>query len=134
MRRRWLVVPLLAVGPVIVSAQSPSPRVGLFVGFNQAHVDGSSVSDISNRNAGAWGLYYAVPLAGSDWSFQTGGMLTSKGWRREEPGTHDVAVVRMNYVEVPLLLRAEIARNEAIGGYVIGGARARGSASAARIS
>ena len=27
-----------------------------------------------------------------------------KGWERDEPGTHDFAVVKLNYVEVPLLL------------------------------
>lgn len=121
MRKRWLLVPLFVV-PVITAAQAPSPRIGLFAGLNQAHVDGSSVSDISNRNGGAFGLYYGLPLGSPDWSLQTGLVSTAKGWRREEPGTRDVALVRMNYLELPVLLRGELAANQSMGGFVYGGA------------
>jgi hypothetical protein len=122
MRNRWMLVSLLSAvaTTTTAAAQSTSPRLGIFGGINQAHVDGDNLSDISNRSAGAFGLYVVKPLAPS-WSFQLGGMYTMKGWRRVEPDTHDEAMVKLDYIEVPALLRFDFGAPASTGAFLFAG-------------
>ena len=123
MRARWILVPVIVCQGTIVVAQTPSLRVGLLAGMNQAHVSGLGVSDISNHTGGAFGAYVVAPFPNAAaWSFQTGAVLSMKGWERDEPGTRDLAVVKLTYLEIPVLLRYDIAARERAGGFVYGGA------------
>lgn len=101
-------------------AQTSSARVGFFAGVNEAKVDGSAVSDISNHTGGAFGGYVALSLS-PEWRFQVGAAYTMKGWERDEPGTHDFAVVKLDYIEVPLLLSYDFTPRERAGGFLFGG-------------
>jgi hypothetical protein len=110
----------VAAAAVAAGAQRPSARIGLFAGLNEARIDGSTVSDISNHSAGAFGAYVVTPIGG-DWSVQTGVALSMKGWERDEPATRDLSVIKLTYLEVPLLLRYDIAARERAGAFLFAG-------------
>jgi hypothetical protein len=44
-----------------------------------------------------------------------------KGWERDEPGTGDLAVVKLNYVEIPVLLAYDFTPRERFGAILLGG-------------
>jgi hypothetical protein len=119
MRARLVVA--LSMLASVAAAQTTPLRVGVFAGVNEAKVDGSAVSDISNHTGGAFGGYISVPLS-PEWRIRIGAGYTIKGWERDEPGTRDLAVVKLNYVEVPALVAYEIAPQDRIGGSLFGGA------------
>jgi hypothetical protein len=118
---RLCVVLALSVSASIAAAQRSPVRLGLFAGVNEAKVDGSAVSDISNHTGGVFGGYVSFPLS-PEWRFQAGAGYTMKGWERDEPGTHDFAVVKLNYIELPLLLGYDFNREERVGASLFGGA------------
>lgn len=117
--RPWIVLGFATLARGVL-AQTPPAHVGLFAGVNEAKVDGSAVSDISNHTGGAFGGYLSVPLS-PQWRFQVGAGYTMKGWERDEPGTHDLAVVKLNYVEVPVLVAYDFMPRERVGGFLFGG-------------
>jgi hypothetical protein len=120
MRTQWFLLPLLAGGTGIASAEAPSLRVGVTAGVNQAHINGSGASNISNLSGGMFGAYAVLPMEG-DWSLQAGAQFSVKGWQYDEPGTRDLSVVKLNYVEIPLLLRYDFARTNRTGAFIYGG-------------
>jgi hypothetical protein len=103
-----------------VLAQSTPARVGLFAGLNQAKIDGVGVRDISNHTAGAAGGYLALPLS-TEWGLRIGAGYSMKGWERSDPGTNDLAVVRLNYFEIPVLLTYDVAPRERLGAVLLAG-------------
>ncbi len=118
---RARVVLALSMFASIAAAQTSPVRVGVFAGMNEAKIDGSSVSDISNRTGGAFGGYVAVPLS-PEWRFQVGAEYTMKGWERDEPGTHDFAVAKLDYLEVPVLFGYDFTPASRAGASLFGGA------------
>jgi hypothetical protein len=105
---------LLFVCGSVAAAQTPGVRFGVTGGVNFAKVQGSGVFDISNHTGALVGAYVAYPLSGG-WSFQTGGSFSARGWERDEPGTRDLSVVKLNYIEVPALLRYDFASQQRVG-------------------
>ncbi|HXT15181.1 MAG TPA: porin family protein [Gemmatimonadaceae bacterium] len=116
------VLSFLLILPIAVAlqAQSGVARIGVSGGVNLAHVEGSDLSDISNRRAGTYGAYVAYPL-GADWSLQTGGLFSGKGWQRKEPDTGDLAVVQIDFVQVPLFARYDFGGASRLGVVAFGG-------------
>src|SRR5665213_3224584 len=121
MRTHWMFVALLAGAATLATAQTPSPRIGIVAGMNQATVSGSGVIDPSNHAGGLFGAYAVVPLSEA-WSIQTGVMLSQKGWERHESDTQDVDAAKVSYLEVPVLLRYDFAQKERVGAFLFGGA------------
>jgi hypothetical protein len=119
MRRPVLSFACLLVAGTNVFAQGREARVGLVAAMNQSRVEGQ-VSDVTNRSGRAFGVYSATPIKGA-WSLQSGAIWTQKGWGREEPGTRDLAEVKLAYVEVPVLLRYDVAPRARVGGVLIAG-------------
>jgi hypothetical protein len=76
MRLRIAFVPLVLSQTAL--AQTTPIRVGLFAGLNEAKVDGSNLSDISNHSAGAFGGYVALPLS-PEWRLSVGAGYSMKG-------------------------------------------------------
>lgn len=118
MRLRLALVLLVFANAVL--AQTTPIRVGLFAGLNQAKIDGVGVRDIANHTSGAAGGYIALPLA-TEWGLRIGAGYSMKGWERSDPGTNDLAVVRLNYFEMPVLLTYDVAPRERLGGVLIAG-------------
>jgi len=107
MQTRWLTTMILAGATGTLSAQLPMiPRLGLFIGGTEAQVSGS-VSDISNRTGVAFGAYGVVPIDRT-WSFEPGAFYSMKGWKRVDPVTDDQATVKLNYFEIPILMRVNL--------------------------
>jgi hypothetical protein len=118
MRTLLMLAPLLASSAVAL-AQNPSTRIGVFAGMNQSQISGTA-TDISNHKGAAIGAYVAAPIA-EGLRLQVGAEWTQKGWERDEPGTHDLAVVKLTYVEVPVLLRYDFTPRERAGVVVFAG-------------
>jgi hypothetical protein len=123
MHTRWLTMLMLAGATGTLSAQLPKiPRLGLFIGGTEAQVDGS-VSDISNRTGVAFGAYGVIPID-QTWSAEPGAFYSMKGWKRVEPGTGDQSIVKLNYFEIPLLMRVNLGASAApslFGAFIKGG-------------
>lgn len=110
---------VLSAAASIAGAQVLSPRMGITAGVNQSRIAGTAV-DVSNHTGAAVGAYLVVPSA-SGWSIQAGAIWTQKGWKREEPGTRDLSVVDLTYLQLPLLARYDFAPAGRFGAMVFGG-------------
>jgi hypothetical protein len=122
------VVPLAAfalfsITPRLGAQLTPSLpiRFGFEGGANLTHVAGTQVSDISNRNGWIGGVTLELPLPNA-WSFETGALYALKGWTRVEPQTGDQAVAKLDYLEIPALLRYDFRNPSPITPFVGGGA------------
>ncbi len=119
---RFVAVCLFIGGasPLRAQASNQPWQIGVSGGVNLSQISGGGSSDISNRTAGSGGVYAVIPIS-DGWSLQTGALLSMKGWQRDEPGTHDLTVARLTYVELPLLLRYDAAINDKAGGFLYAG-------------
>src|SRR6185437_5143590 len=114
---------LFSIAPRVSAQLAPSLpiRFGFEGGANLTHVTGTQVSDISNRNGWIGGVTLELPLP-NRWSFETGALYALKGWTRVEPQTGDRAVAKLDYLEIPALLRYEFRNASPITPFVGAGA------------
>jgi hypothetical protein len=108
-----LVWALLCFSASGVLAQLPKARLGVFAGMNQSRIGGSA-TEISNHSGASAGAYVALPFSGA-WSFQTGAAWSQKGW--EHSDSRDQNVIKIDYVELPALLRYDFARAARLGAF-----------------
>jgi hypothetical protein len=88
-------------------AQAQSFSVGAFGGWNRSTISFSEEPfDVSPRNGFNVGAMAAVNFT-PNWAVELAGMYTAKGAKVEDPAFDDGAV-EVDYIEVPLLLRATI--------------------------
>jgi len=116
-------VALFSIAPRVSAQLAPSLpiRFGVEGGANLTHVSGTQVSDISNRNGWIGGVTLELPLP-NQWSFETGALYALKGWTRVEPQTGDRAVVKLDYLQIPALLRYDFRNASPITPFVGAGA------------
>src|SRR5690348_6452332 len=106
--RRVLLSAVIAAGfASTVSAQVPLPlpRFGVRAGINIAKVSGDSVEGAKNKTAFVGGVVVSLPLS-KDFAFQPELVYSMKGAKFSEQGVD--GEFKLNYVELPVLLRYDI--------------------------
>ncbi|QJR36675.1 porin family protein [Gemmatimonas groenlandica] len=106
---RILSAAVLAAGiaiPAFASAQSTAaPRIGVIGGVNLAKVGGDDVDEAGTRTGLLAGVSLTKPLSGA-FSLELNGLFSQKGAKDLEEGTN--AALKLNYLEVPILLRYDV--------------------------
>ena len=93
-------------------AQKPRPRIGPQVGVNFASVSGDDVDNTSSRTAWMFGVFAEIPLSNS-FSLQPEANYTGKGPSFSDDGFE--ADLKINYIEIPVLLRLNFPMNSSSG-------------------
>jgi opacity protein-like surface antigen len=92
--------------PTFASAQSTAaPRIGVIGGVNLAKVGGDDVDRAGTRTGLLAGVSFTKPLSGA-LSLELNGLFSQKGAKDLEDGTD--AALKLNYLEVPILLRYDV--------------------------
>lgn len=100
------ILPFLLWPGAVATAQlapTPLPRLGVVVGVNSASV--TDADGLSSRTSYVGGLSMTWPLSGQV-SFQPELLFTMKG--AQETSSSGTGTLKLNYLEVPLLLRFDI--------------------------
>jgi hypothetical protein len=123
MRFRLVVGAVLLVHSSTVVAQSagssrPSPRVGLVAGINLAKLAGKNVEGAENHTGFMGGALVSMPIS-TTIAFQPELLFTMKGVSASALGITSAA--KINYVEVPLLLRLDIPTSAGVKPFVYAG-------------
>lgn len=92
--------------PAMAGAQSASPRVGVMGGLNIATLGGDDAEDVKIRTGLLAGVSYVANLSGP-WAIEMDGLFSMKGAKGNDEGTS--IALKLNYIEVPLLLRYNMA-------------------------
>jgi hypothetical protein len=104
-----LVVLFACSVTTVLEAQQHShvtgPRFGLLVGMNRATLGGSDAEGGEPRTSVIGGVTLAFPI-GSILSLQPEFLFSAKGEQETEAGV--TGVVKMNYFEMPVLLRLDV--------------------------
>jgi hypothetical protein len=95
----------LAVRAQAVSA--PDRRIGVVAGINWATVTGSDVEDASNRTGFLGGVVLVAPFSPAV-AIQPELLYTMKGAKFSDSEENITGTVKMNYIQVPLLLRFDL--------------------------
>jgi hypothetical protein len=115
MRLRQLVCAGLVAAPVFGTlaaqgAATPLRRFGFTAGVNSSNLGGADVGDQSRRTGFTAGGLLILPL-GPEVAVEPEFLYTTKGAvsnGTEPNGTKTTATLKMNYVEVPVLLRLDL--------------------------
>jgi opacity protein-like surface antigen len=105
----------LAASPLLAVAQaqsitSPPPRIGIVAGVNSATVGGKDADNPNRRTGYMAGVMLIAPM-GTSFAFQPELLYTQKGARVND--SDFVGGVKISYLEVPLLLRADMMTSSA---------------------
>lgn len=114
MIRRLLSIAVLC-GATQVQAQT---RVNLLAGATFAELRGINDVDLDRRDGAMGGLSFTFPLGGGALALQPEALVTSKGATAPRSASGGV---RLNYVEVPVLLRLNLVRGAAVQPHVYAG-------------
>jgi opacity protein-like surface antigen len=114
-----LASPLFAVANAQAVAAS-NARVGIVAGVNWATIRGPDSEDPSNRMGFMGGVMLVSPL-GTAVSIQPELLYTMKGAKVESLEDNFTGTVKMNYIEVPVLLRLDLATSGGVRPFVYGG-------------
>jgi hypothetical protein len=111
MRLRQLVCAGLVAAPTFgtlpaQAAAVPLRRFGFTAGFNSSTVGGSDVTDASRRTGFTAGGLVVLPIS-QVFAIEPELLYTTKGAVSHEPASAS-ATLKMNYVEVPVLLRVDV--------------------------
>jgi outer membrane protein with beta-barrel domain len=114
MRLRLSAVSVALLSSITISAAAlaqgtpaarPAPRLGLLAGLNLSTVGGDDVDDAEGRTGGIFGGYVSLGI-GRSWAIQPEVLFSMKGATDNSGG--DETTLKVNYIEVPLLLRLNI--------------------------
>jgi len=120
MHKRLVMISAAALALVAVShtatAQLPTPKptFGMLGGLNLATLGGSDVSGASNRTGFQAGLYLTLHM-NSAWSIEPEALYTQQGTNMS--GTD----LKMNYLQVPVLLRWDVASGSPVHPFFLAG-------------
>jgi hypothetical protein len=96
----------------------PTPRFGIIGGANLATLTSDFIQNASNRTGFAAGLMTVLPVSPS-FAIQPELMFTMKGTNSKPGGTD--GVVKVDYIELPVLARFEIPASGSVKPFVYGG-------------
>ena len=122
MNRRTIFVAatvLAMAGVQSASAQAPlvpHPTVGILAGVNFAKVSGNDISDVSNRTGFIGGLYVTFHIA-SGFGIEPEALYSQQGAKDK---ANDLTV-KLDYVQVPVLLRYDFPTHAPARPYLIAG-------------
>ncbi|HET7631371.1 MAG TPA: porin family protein [Gemmatimonadaceae bacterium] len=109
--RRSAAALLLIAGaatPACLLAQAPAPATafGVLGGVNVSNIRGEGTGGTDNKIGFALGGFARIPISGA-WSFQPELEYSMKGTKETDNsgGTPATATLKLNYFEIPLLLR-----------------------------
>ncbi|HEY7894391.1 MAG TPA: porin family protein [Gemmatimonadaceae bacterium] len=120
MHKRFVMVSAAALalvaGGQTVSAQMPTPKptLGVLGGLNLATLGGSDVTGASNRTGLQAGLYLTLHMNHA-WSVEPEALYTQQGT------TSQGTTLKMNYIQVPVLLRWDVASHNPVHPFFIAG-------------
>lgn len=128
MRLRQLVCAGLVAAPVLGTlaaqgAATPLRRFGFTAGVNSSNLGGTDLGDQSRRTGFTVGGLLILPLS-SEFAIEPEFLYTTKGAvsnQTEPDGTKTSATLKMNYVEVPVLLRLDVAPSGDVRPFVYAG-------------
>ncbi len=120
MHKRFVMVSAAALaliaGGQTVSAQMPTPKptLGVLGGLNLATLGGDNVTGASNRTGFQAGLYLTLHMNHA-WSIEPEALYAQQG------ATSDGTTLKMNYIQVPVLLRWDVASHNPVHPFFIAG-------------
>jgi len=120
MHKRFVMVSAaalaLAAASHTASAQMPTPKpsIGVLGGLSLATLAGSNVTDVSNRTGFQAGLYLTLHMNHA-WSIEPEALYTQQG------ASSQGATLKMNYLQVPVLLRWDVASHNPVHPFFIAG-------------
>ena len=110
--KRILAVVLVLAGATKIQAQENSPSLGIKGGYNMSNLYTEDVDDQNVLSGFNIGLFATLPLSSSV-ALQPELIYTTKGaeLQYDNAFTAGTAKFRLNYVEVPLLIKANLTKN-----------------------
>ena len=117
-----LALPLFASAGAQAAGVTPPRRFGIAAGINSSTLSGDETEDVSRRTGFMAGVFLVAPL-GPTISFQPELLYTTKGAKGsgDDIGSEGTFTFKMNYVEVPLLLRFDAATTGGMKPFFYGG-------------
>lgn len=117
MQRTKIPVAVLLMAAVMIAGSSAAgPIVGAKLGLNIANWHGDDVASNDQRFGFSGGAYAILPVTEA-FAFQAELLYTMKGTSKDEFGVETVA--KLNYVEIPLLMRFDIPAGGALRPYML---------------
>jgi len=120
MHKRFVMVSAAALALAAAShtatAQlaTPKPAIGVLGGLNLSTLGGSDISGVSNRTGFQAGLFLTLHM-NSAWSIEPEALYTQEG------ASSDGMTVKMNYIQVPVLLRWDVMAKNPVHPFFIAG-------------
>lgn len=120
MHKRFVMISAAALAVLAIgqtaSAQMPTPKptLGVLGGLNLATLNGSNVTDASNRTGLQAGLYLTLHMNHA-WSIEPEALYTQQG------ATSQGATLKLNYIQVPVLLRWDVASHNPVHPFFLAG-------------
>ena len=110
--KRILAVALILAGASKIQAQENSPSLGIKGGYNMSNLYTEDVDDQNVLSGFNIGLFATLPLSSSV-ALQPELIYTTKGaeLQYDNAFTAGTAKFRLNYVEVPVLIKANLTKN-----------------------
>lgn len=120
MKKRFAWIALL-LGSGLAHAQTPAkarPTIAVLAGLNLAKIAGDDDDGIDNRTAFVAGVGLGLPIS-PDWSFAPELTYSQKGAKVSEGNAS--ATVRLNYIEIPALLRFDVPTSSEVRPFLLAG-------------
>ena len=93
-------------GAQLADTPLPGARLGLTAGLNVSTFDGNGLGPTSNRHGFVGGLILVTPFA-QNFSTQLEALYSMKGMKSLSSNATNYATFKLNYIEIPLMLRAD---------------------------
>ena len=102
------------------NAASTPRRLGIAAGINSSTLGGGDVEDASRRTGFIGGIFLVAPLA-PGFAIQPELLYSMKGAKFEDASEGITGTLKMDYVEVPLLLRFDLSSSGGVRPFIYAG-------------